>query len=267
VAVLGDDGELLAPGEIGEIAVSGPTVTPGYFDDPALNAGAFDRGWFRTGDVGWLDAEGWLFLTGRKKELIYRGGDKVSPVDIERVLLGCPGVADVAVFPMAHPSLGQEIGAAVVPAAGAILRVPDLERFAEQHLERGRRPRRWVVAERIPRNALGKLMRMRLAEDLGMADTFASPAAAPVDFDDPVAATVVAVWAVALGRRPSDRHATFIDLGGDSLTAAAAARDLSAVFAVEVPFGELLDPRADPAHIAGWIRAAQAAVQPAPPSS
>ena len=102
------DGRLLPPGETGEIVIRGPNVTRGYENNPAANAEAFADGWFRTGDQGWIDADGYLRLTGRLKELINRGGEKIAPREVDEVLLAHPAVRQAVCFAVAHAQLGEE---------------------------------------------------------------------------------------------------------------------------------------------------------------
>ena len=122
-------GRLLSPGEIGEVVIRGPNVTPGYEANPAANAAAFTKGWFRTGDQGVIDDEGYLRLTGRLKELINRGGEKVSPLEVDEVLLDHPAVAQAVTFAMPHSKLGEEVGAAVVLREGLMAVERELREF------------------------------------------------------------------------------------------------------------------------------------------
>ena len=119
IAVMAPDGRILPSGETGEIVIRGQNVTGGYEDNPAANAEAFRDGWFRTGDQGWIDADGYLRLTGRLKELINRGGEKISPREVDEVLLAHPAVRQAVCFAVAHAQLGEEIGAAVEVRASA----------------------------------------------------------------------------------------------------------------------------------------------------
>jgi acyl-CoA synthetase (AMP-forming)/AMP-acid ligase II len=119
VAILDATGEPLATGQVGEIAVRGPSVTAGYEGAPAANAQAFVNGWFRTGDEGRLDEDGFLFITGRLKEIINRGGEKVSPPEVDQELLAHPAVAQAFAFSMPDPRLGETVAAVVVLKPGA----------------------------------------------------------------------------------------------------------------------------------------------------
>jgi acyl-CoA synthetase (AMP-forming)/AMP-acid ligase II len=123
VAIMGEDGRLLPPGGIGEIVIRGGNVTAGYESNPKANAEAFtagkESGWFRTGDQGTMDADGYISLTGRLKEIINRGGEKISPREVDEILMDHAAVAQVVCFGMPHPKLGEEVAAVVVLREGA----------------------------------------------------------------------------------------------------------------------------------------------------
>ncbi len=168
VAIMDDDGSLLPAGEVGEVVIRGPNVTAGYEANPEANAKAFTRGWFRTGDQGAFDVNGFLTLTGRLKELINRGGEKVSPLEVDGVLSGHPAVAQALTFAIPHPKLGEEVGAAIVLREGASCTERELRDFAAGHLADFKVPRKVVFLDEIPKGATGKLMRIGLAEKLGL---------------------------------------------------------------------------------------------------
>lgn len=168
VAVMDDDGALLPPGQVGEVVIRGPNVTAGYEANPEANAKAFTKGWFRTGDQGAFDADGFLTLTGRLKELINRGGEKVSPLEVDGVLSGHPAVAQALCFAIPHPKLGEEVGVAVVLREGMACGERELREFAALHLADFKVPRKVVFLDEIPKGATGKLMRIGLAEKLGL---------------------------------------------------------------------------------------------------
>ncbi|WP_198371781.1 acyl--CoA ligase [Roseomonas rosulenta] len=168
VAIMADDGTLLPQGEIGEVVIRGPNVTAGYEANPEANAKAYTNGWFRTGDQGAFDADGFLTLTGRLKELINRGGEKVSPLEVDGVLSGHPAVAQALTFAIPHAKLGEEVGAAVVLREGMECSERELRDFAAQHLADFKVPRKVVFLPEIPKGATGKLMRIGLAEKLGL---------------------------------------------------------------------------------------------------
>lgn len=156
----------------GEVVISGPNVTPGYEGNPDANAKNFFEAdglrWFRTGDQGALDDEGYLRLTGRLKEIINRGGEKISPLEVDGVLLDHPAVQQVVAFAMPHPKLGEEVAAAVVLREGHSATERDIRDFAASRMADFKVPRRVVILEEIPKGATGKLQRIGLAEKLGL---------------------------------------------------------------------------------------------------
>jgi acyl-CoA synthetase (AMP-forming)/AMP-acid ligase II len=168
IAIMDDAGNLLPPGGLGEIVIRGRNVTAGYENNPDANARAFTHGWFRTGDQGTLDADGYLRLTGRLKEIINRGGEKVSPLEVDGVLMDHPAVAQVVTFGMPHAKLGEEVAAAVVLREGSTLNEHELRAFCGERLAPFKVPRKIVFLAEIPKGATGKLQRIGLAEKLGL---------------------------------------------------------------------------------------------------
>jgi acyl-CoA synthetase (AMP-forming)/AMP-acid ligase II len=165
----------LMPGGIGEIVICGPNVTLGYEGNPDANAKNFfqaeGRRWFRTGDQGSLDDEGYLSLTGRLKEIINRGGEKVSPLEVDGILMDHPAVQQVVTFAMPHPKLGEEVAAAVVLREGMQTDEAAIRKFCAERLADFKVPRRVVILTEIPKGATGKLQRIGLAEKLGLMPT------------------------------------------------------------------------------------------------
>ncbi len=207
VSVVDEDGNHLDPGRTGEIVIRGPTVTPGYEHRPAANEAAFTNGWFRTGDQGLRDEEGYVTITGRLKEVINRGGEKISPREVDEVLMDHPEVRQAVTFAVPHDQLGEEVGAAVVlrkggaspggrgdaavvrEGEGALLRggksrapaatdpamawepaviVTEIRNFAATRLAPFKVPRRVWVLDEIPRGPTGKVPRLTMAERLGL---------------------------------------------------------------------------------------------------
>ena len=156
--ILDENGKHLVPYEQGEIVVKGELVFDGYEDAPDENKTAFIDGWFRTGDIGYLDEEGYLFLTGRKKELINKGGEKISPDEIDSVLKCHPRVRDAMTFGIAEPELGEDIEAMVVRADESVTE-SELRLFLLDRLAQFKLPRRIYFVDTIPRNATGKPLR------------------------------------------------------------------------------------------------------------
>ncbi|RRI05525.1 AMP-dependent synthetase [Mesorhizobium tamadayense] len=168
VAIMAPDGRLLEPGEIGEIVIRGPNVTAGYEKNPDANASAFAHGWFHTGDQGMLDEDNYLRVTGRLKEIINRGGEKISPLEVDGVLMDHPAVAQVVTFAMPHDKLGEEVAAAVVLREGQSASEADIRGFAAMRLADFKVPRKVVILDEIPKGATGKLQRIGLAVKLGL---------------------------------------------------------------------------------------------------
>jgi oxalate---CoA ligase len=168
VAIMDDEDRILAVGETGEVVIRGRNVTAGYENNPDANAKAFTGDWFRTGDQGYLDAAGYLRLTGRLKDLINRGGEKISPLEIDTVMMDHPAVAQIVTFAMPHDKLGEEVAAAVVLADGAAATEQELRDFAAGRLASFKVPRKILFLAEIPVGATGKLQRIGLAEKLGL---------------------------------------------------------------------------------------------------
>ena len=158
----------------GEVVISGPNVTPGYEGNAEANAKNFFEAegarWFRTGDQGAFDAEGYLHLTGRLKEIINRGGEKISPLEVDGVLLDHPDIAQVVTFAVPHPKLGEEVAAAVVLTDGSAATEKDIRAFAAARMADFKVPRRVIILDEIPKGATGKMQRIGLAEKLDLAE-------------------------------------------------------------------------------------------------
>ncbi len=169
VSVMDDEGNLLERGHVGEIVIRGPNVTPGYENNPDANATAFTNGWFRTGDQGVMDEDGYMTLTGRLKEIINRGGEKISPKEVDEILMDHPAVQQVCTFAVPHDKLGEEVAAAVVLREGSEASPSELRDFAAQRLADFKVPRTVLLMDQIPKGPTGKLRRIGLAEQLGIA--------------------------------------------------------------------------------------------------
>ncbi len=168
IAIFDADGRALGTDEAGEICIRGENVTPGYRDNPKANAESFRDGWFRTGDEGVMDADGFIRITGRLKEMINRGGEKVMPREVDDVLVEHPAVAQAVTFALPHDKLGEEVAAAVVLREGESVDARALRDFAGKSLAPFKVPREIVFLDEIPKGATGKLQRIGLAEKLGL---------------------------------------------------------------------------------------------------
>jgi acyl-CoA synthetase (AMP-forming)/AMP-acid ligase II len=161
VAIMDEAGNLLPVGSQGEVVVRGPNVTAGYHKNPKANQECFTNGWFRTGDRGVLDAEGYVTLIGRIKELINRGGEKISPLEIDAALLTHPAVAEVAAFGVPDPKYGEEVQAAVALKTPAT--IEELQAHCRNQLADFKVPKVIHIVKELPRTATGKVQRRHVA--------------------------------------------------------------------------------------------------------
>jgi len=168
VAIMNEQGDLLPPGQTGEIVIRGENVTPGYEKNPAANAEAFSNGWFRTGDQGIMSPLGYITITGRLKEIINRGGEKISPREVDEVLMDHPAILQVVTFAVPHERLGEDVAAAIVLRDGASLTAKEVREFAARRLADFKVPRKVRFVAEIPKGATGKLQRIGLAAKLGL---------------------------------------------------------------------------------------------------
>ena len=213
VAIMDEAGRCLAAGEKGEIVVRGASVIQGYENNPEANASAFTDGWFRTGDQGTLDEEGRLFILGRLKEIVNRGGEKVSPREVDEALLEHPGVAQVAAFGVPHPLLGEDLAAAVVRRVDSKVSGSELRQFLSSRLSEFKVPSQIVFVDTIPKGATGKVQRTSLHEKLAaaMEQPFVGSGN---DFEIGLATA----WAEVLGVERVGVTDNFFALGGTSLS-------------------------------------------------
>jgi thioesterase domain-containing protein len=195
-------------------------VTAGYLDNPEANQAAFRGGWFHTGDLGRLDRDGFLFITGRLKEMINRGGEKILPQEVDDVLRAHPALADAAAFAVTHPTLGEEVAAAVVLRNGSAAAEIELRQFAATRLAPFKVPRRLVFVEQIPRTGTGKPQRGVLAEQFRETASPRREAATPVE------GAVIEIWRRILRKEQIGTEDDFFALGGDSLAAAVMLTDV-----------------------------------------
>jgi len=166
VEIRDDAGRTLPAGETGEICLHGPKITPGYWRDEAKTAASFFGDWFRTGDIGMLDADGFLTLTDRKKDMIISGGENIASSEVERVVYGLPQVSEAAVIGLPDERWGERVVAVVVLKAGASLAADALAAHCRTHLAGFKVPRQLILRETLPRNPSGKVLKRALREEL-----------------------------------------------------------------------------------------------------
>ena len=215
----------LPPGEQGEILVGGPTVISGYLDAPELNRACFLNGWFKSGDIGSIDEDGFLTLHGRKNDLINRGGEKISPVEIDEALMRHPAVAEAAAFSVPHSRLGEDVAAAVVLRPGMTATPVELRRYLQDQVASFKVPRRIVIRDQLPKGETGKVLRRRLTKVFGMSAAAENQiAASQTVSDEPVDSQLVNAADRHFGSRllkiePLSLDDDFFEKGGDSLLA------------------------------------------------
>jgi acyl-CoA synthetase (AMP-forming)/AMP-acid ligase II len=163
IRIVGADGTNPGIDGVGEIWVRGATLTPGYLNNPAANAESFVHGWFRTGDLGSRDIDGYLYLRGRLKEIINRGGEKISPGDVDATLLSNQDVLEAASFGEPDPMYGEDVQAAVVLRPGAAATESELQDYCRSKLPRFEVPERIYIVGELPRTAKGSIDRRALA--------------------------------------------------------------------------------------------------------
>jgi acyl-CoA synthetase (AMP-forming)/AMP-acid ligase II/acyl carrier protein len=222
ISIMNESGEHLPTGGIGEVVIRGGSVFSGYANNPEANEKAFTNGWFRTGDQGYLDADGYLFLTGRLKELINRGGEKIAPREIDEALLDHPAVAQAVAFAVPHPRLGEEIAAAVVLYSGKTATEQELRLIASQRLADFKVPAQILVLEEIPKGPTGKVQRIGLAERLGLGPIDVTPNTRTHEFiapHTPIEELLAELWRDILRVPRVGVEDTFLELGGDSVLA------------------------------------------------
>ncbi len=267
IAILSPDGEELSAGQRGEVAIRGPGVTAGYLDAPDANREALTNGWLRTGDLGSLDADGYLRIDGRLKEIINRGGDKISPREIDDALVEHSSVLQAVAFGVPHPTLGEEPAAAAVLRPGAGAHPEELRAHLASRLAAYKVPRQVLLVDAIPKGATGKLQRSGLAAQLGLENGIGPAASAAGDspgsppHNTPTAgeqataleSALLAVWATVLDEQPSSLEADFFVLGGDSLRAMSLIGQVQEAIGVELEVADVFTDASTVRGMAGVI--------------
>ena len=257
VAIMDEAGNLLSAGTIGEVVIRGENVTVGYVNNPQANESAFTGGWFRTGDQGRMDDDGYLYLTGRLKEIINRGGEKISPREVDEVLLSHPAVSQAVAFAMPDARLGEDVAAAVVLRGREVVDELELRDFAADRLADFKVPRRIVFLDEIPKGPTGKLQRIGLAEKLGLdkpeSVTERTASAPAAQEGDDLEQRLAGIWQKVLGVPAVGLDENFLNVGGDSILAGRLLTKLDDEFGrapTMVQFFDLLSVR----KVAAWFR-------------
>ena len=218
VAIMSEGGTLLPSSRTGEVVVRGASVTAGYDGNPRATKAAFAGDWFKTGDLGYFDRDGYLFLVGRIRELINRGGEKVAPQEVDAILLDHPAVAEAVTFAVPHASLGEDIASAVVLRLQSLATPKDIRQFASGRIAQFKVPRQVLILPELPKGPTGKLKRVGLAAKLGLTDggvvsrTVLAPRTS-------LERELAGIWTSILQIEEVSIDDDFFALGGDSLLA------------------------------------------------
>ena len=250
LAIIDTNGGFLEVRETGEIVVRGDELECGYMDDDEANEKAFINGWFRTGDLGYLDEDGYLFITGRLKEVINRSGENIIPKEIDDVLLRHPAVRQAVTFAVPDELAGEEVAAAIILEETETVLERELQDFCSVHLVDSKVPRRIIFLAEIPKGPSGKLMRIGLAEHLGMDSvndqvSNRNPGVSKVpELENPNTPTeehLVEVWKDVLGLSELGVTQEFLNVGGDSIQVGQIRAKVEDEFGVELSFIDFFD--------------------------
>jgi acyl-CoA synthetase (AMP-forming)/AMP-acid ligase II len=233
VAIMDEGGALLPGGETGQVVVRGASVMSGYDGDPMASQTAFAGDWFKTGDHGFFDDDGYLFLAGRKQEIINRGGEKVAPREVDEVLLEHPAVAEAVTFAVPHPTLGEDVASAVVLRPHATATPKDIRQFVTGRVAAFKVPRQVIIVRELPKGPTGKAQRVGLAAKLGLA-SHGAVAPSFVTPRTPLEKVLAGIWADVLQVEQVGIHDDFFVLGGDSLLVAHVLVQVYEVMHVEI---------------------------------
>jgi oxalate---CoA ligase len=211
--IIDGDGKCVPNGTVGQIIVSGPSVTPGYLATGDSISADLRDGWLRTGDLGRIDDDGYLTIVGREKEVINRGGEKVFPYEVEKALLEHPAVLEAAAFGVPHTRLGENVAAAAVLRPGRAASEEELKRFLAERLAGFKVPRRILSLSSLPRGQGGKIQRSALSEAYGTASREAAQPSRQLEHE------LRQLWERLLGTQDIGIDDDFFEKGGDSMLA------------------------------------------------
>ncbi|MGY8637488.1 amino acid adenylation domain-containing protein [Bradyrhizobium sp. 14AA] len=238
IAIMDETGRMLASGAHGEIMLRGPNMSRGYYNDEAATRAAFRNGWFRTGDLGYLDADGYLFIVGRIKDVINRGGQKISPLEVEEVLLSHPAVLEAGVFAVPHEKLGENVAAVVVLRPNSEATSDQLRQFARKRLAAYKIPSLIRSVAALPKGASGKVKRNALAELIATRADGDDEAPLP---RNALETQLAAIWANLLELPQIGVDQDVFALGADSLAVTQMRSRLRERFNVDFSFEDIFD--------------------------
>ena len=240
VAIMDAGGALLPGGQTGQVVVQGASIMGGYDGNPMATEAAFAGDWFKTGDLGFFDDDGFLFLAGRMREIINRGGEKIAPQEVDEVLLNYPAVAEAVTFAVPHATLGEDVASAVVLRPHSVATSKGIRQFAIGRIADFKVPRQVLIVTEIPKGPTGKVQRIGLAARLGLATSSPLPRAfvAP---RTPLEAALAKHWAEILQVDQIGIHDDFFQSGGDSLLAAVVFSQIYDIAKVELDFSRFFE--------------------------
>lgn len=242
IAILDENMKIISStNEMGEIIIRGKTVTLGYHHNPEANEDSFYDGWLRTGDQGFLDEDGYLFISGRIKEIINRGGEKISPREIDEVMLMHPCVLQAVTFAIPDELLGEKVATAVVLKEKSVGE-KDLMKFVSLHLSQFKVPEKIVILDEIPLGPTGKVQRVGLAKKLGLDKALPKPISGEETLVSPrtdIEMTIREIWQQTLRTSNIGVTQSFRSLGGDSMLATLIHTKLETTFTIDIPLFEL----------------------------
>ena len=268
IAIVDEQGKFLSAGRPGEILIRGANITPGYENHPEANKEAFTDAWFRTGDQGYLDEDGYLFITGRLKEIINRGGEKIAPREVDDVLIDHPAVAQVVTFAVPHPTLGEDVASAIVLHERASATEREIIEFAAERLSDFKVPRKIFIVEEIPKGPTGKLFRVGLAEKLMKSPDHPQnlPKAEYTAYRTPLEKALAGIWAEVLHLERVGAQDNFFYLGGDSILASLVVSRVRRVLHLELPLINFFEKPTVAEMALSLETTGQAAPAPQPPT-
>jgi oxalate---CoA ligase len=234
VGIMDEGGNFVLEGVIDEIVIRGANVTLGYENNPAANESSYTKGWFRTGDQGYMDADGYLFLTGRIKEIINRGGEKIAPREVDEALMTHPAVAQAVTFAVPHPTIGEDVVAAVILRENVTATEKEIREHTFSKIADFKVPSKLIVVDDIPKGPTGKLQRIGLAEKLAakLETAFLAPR-------NEIEEALAGIWIEVLKTNQVGVFDNFFYLGGDSILAVKTVSRIRDAFGIEFPLGRI----------------------------
>jgi acyl-CoA synthetase (AMP-forming)/AMP-acid ligase II/acyl carrier protein len=242
IAIMDEDRpRFLPPHECGEIVIRGDNVTLGYLNNPEENQVSFSSGWFRTGDQGYLDDDGYLLITGRLKEIINRGGEKISPREVDEVLMEHSAVSQAVTFGIPDVQLGEDVAAVIVLRDKSVGELA-IKQFVAARLAPHKVPRKIIFVDEIPKGPTGKLQRIGLAEKLGFTKGEAEKQKIKVEYQQPktdIEKIISEIWEANLNVVQIGINDQFRDVGGDSMIATLIHAEIEARMGIGIDLIEL----------------------------